>query len=153
MLGLVCCHLVMFQHPAVREIRGDQKTPENATHPKTSVPDGSENVHFRVCCIFGCSLFSSKRAPKHTRKSNTPEIADSGNLRLSAFSGVLHFRVCFGACERKGKSLMCSTGDRFSSFNHAWCREGIGCISRKRCPRRVTLLVLALPCLPQRFHS
>ena len=37
------------------------------------------------------------RAPKHTRKRNTPEIADSGNGQLLAFSGVLLLRVCFGA--------------------------------------------------------
>ena len=46
-------------------VRGEQRAPENATHPKTQVID-----RFRVCCVFGCSLFPSKRAPKHTRKRN-----------------------------------------------------------------------------------
>ena len=74
-----------------------QKAPESATHPKTQVIDRFQNLRFRVCCVFGCSLFRSKslRAPKHTRKRNTPENADSGNGRLPAFSGVLRFRVLF----------------------------------------------------------
>ena len=37
----------------------------------------------------------------HTRKRNTPEIADFGNDQLLAFLGVLRFRVCFGACQEK----------------------------------------------------
>ena len=80
-------------------LRREQKAPENATHPKTQVIDRFQNQRFRVCCVFGCSLFPSKRAPKHTRKRNTPENADSGNGRLLAFSGVLRFRVLFGACQ------------------------------------------------------
>ena len=63
---------------------------------------------FQVCCVFGCSLFPSKRAPKHARKCNTPEIADSGNDRWSAFSGVLRLRVCFGTCQ--GKSWFSGRG-------------------------------------------
>ena len=42
-----------------------RNTPENATHPKTQKIDRSENL-LRVCCVFRCSLFPSKRAPKHT---------------------------------------------------------------------------------------
>ena len=80
-------------------IRGRQKAPENATHPKTQKIDHSENLRFRVCCVFGCSLFPSKRAPKHTRKRNTPENADFWSGQFSAFSGVLRFRVLFGACQ------------------------------------------------------
>ena len=79
--------------------RGEQKAPKNATHPKTQKIDRSENLRFRVCCVFGCSLFPSKRAPKHTRKRNTPENADFRNGLFSAFSGVLRFRVLFGACQ------------------------------------------------------
>ena len=82
------------------KFRGEQRAPENATHPKTQVPDRSENLRFRVCCVFGCSLFPSNRAPKHTRKRNTPENADSRNGQALAFSGVLRFRVCFGACQK-----------------------------------------------------
>ena len=82
-------------------IRGEQRAPENATHPKTQKIDRSENLRFRVCCVFWCSLFASKRAPKHTRKRNTPEMADLGNGELVVFSGVLRFRVCsVGIIER-----------------------------------------------------
>ena len=42
---------------------------------------------------------ASQRGTKSTRKRNTPENADSGNGRLPAFSGVLRFRVLFGACQ------------------------------------------------------
>ena len=52
--------------------RGEQKTPENATHPKTQVIDRSQNLRFRVCCVFGCSLFPSRRR-QHIRKCNTTE--------------------------------------------------------------------------------
>ena len=51
-----------------------QRAPENATHPKTQVTDRPQNLRFRVCCVFGCSLFSlleeNKEHPKtqHTRK-------------------------------------------------------------------------------------
>ena len=68
--------------------------------------DRFENLRFRVCCVFGCSLFSSKGAPKHTRKRNTPKNADSRNGPLPAFSSVLRFRVCFGACQFNS-SLCC----------------------------------------------
>ena len=78
---------------------------KNAAHPKTQTIDHWENLRFRVCCVFGCSLFSSKGAPKHTWKSNTPEIADSGNCQLLAFSGALTFWVCFGACQIWNKEL------------------------------------------------
>ena len=37
------------------------------------------------------------QAPKSTRKRNTPENADNRPFPESAFSGVLRFRVCFGA--------------------------------------------------------
>ena len=42
------------------------------THPKTQhtrrqkKTGSSENLCFRVCCVFACSLFFSGRAPKHT---------------------------------------------------------------------------------------
>ena len=71
------------------------KSTRKHTHPKTQVIDCPQNLRFRVCCVFGCSLFPSKRAPKHTRKRNTPETADSGDGRLPAFSGVLRFQVLF----------------------------------------------------------
>ena len=37
------------------------------------------------------------QAPKHTRKRNTPENAANPPFPESAISGVLRFRVCFGA--------------------------------------------------------
>ena len=36
-----------------------QRAPENATHPKTQVIDRSQNLRFRVCCVFGCVLAPS----------------------------------------------------------------------------------------------
>ena len=55
--------------------RGEQNTPENATQPQTQVIDSSQ------CFVFSGALCSPlKGAPKHTRKCNTLEIADSGNL-------------------------------------------------------------------------
>ena len=80
-------------------LRREQRAPENATHPKTQVVDRSENLRFRVCCVFGCSLFPSKRAPKthpktqHTRKRRFSERS------MTCVSGVLRFRVLFGACQ------------------------------------------------------
>ena len=63
------------------------------THPKTRVTDRSQNLRFRVYCIFGCALAPSYRwGTKSTRKRNTPENADSGNGHLPAFSGALRFR-------------------------------------------------------------
>ena len=41
---------------------------EGSTHPKTQVIDRFQNLRFRVCCVFGCSLFPSKKTPKHIRK-------------------------------------------------------------------------------------
>ena len=75
----------------------NKKAPQNATHPKTQEIDSSENLRFRVCCVFGCSLFPSKRAPKHTRKRNTLENTDFQSGQFSAF------RACFAifcACYR-----------------------------------------------------
>ena len=72
------------------------RTPlRNATHPKTQVMDRSENLRFRVCCVFGCVLAPPQRRTKSTRKRNTPENADSRNGPVPAFSGVLRFRVLF----------------------------------------------------------
>ena len=46
-----------------RPLRGEQKAPENATHPKTQIFGTVSSLRFRVCCIFGCSLFSSTPPP------------------------------------------------------------------------------------------
>ena len=81
------------------ELRGEQRAPENATHPKTQIIEVSEHLRFRCVVFSGALLFCPKRAPKHTGKRNTPEISDAGKGRLPAFSGVLRFRVCFGSCE------------------------------------------------------
>ena len=76
--------------------RGEQRAPQNATYPKTQVMDRFENPHFRVCCVFGCSLFPSKGGAKtHPKTRHTPEHAASRNGPSPAFSGVLRFRVCF----------------------------------------------------------
>ena len=101
--------LLLANDVRVPELRGEQKAPENATHPKTQKTDRSENLRFWVCCVFGCSLFPSKRAPKHTRKRNAPENADFWNGLFSAFSGVLRFRVLFGACQRTEPLFFCES--------------------------------------------
>ena len=80
----------------------NKEHPKTQHHPKTRVPGRSRNLRLRVCCVFGCSLFPSKRAPKHTRKRNTPEIADSGNDQVLAFSGVFAFLGVFWRLPRKG---------------------------------------------------
>ena len=50
-----------------------------------------------MCCVFGCSLFPSKRAPKHTVKPQ--HIRNRrGTAGYWRFLGVLRFRVCFGVC-------------------------------------------------------
>ena len=43
------------------------------------------------------SFLLTWQAPKSTRKRNTPENAGNRPFQESAFSGVLRFRVCFGA--------------------------------------------------------
>ena len=43
------------------------------------------------------------QAPKSTRKRNTPENAGNRPCPDSAFSGVLRFRVCFGALSEGNK--------------------------------------------------
>ena len=70
-------------------IREEQKAPENATHPKTQVIDRFQNLRFRVCCVFGCSLFPSKRAPKHTRKRRFCGRSTTCVFGCVAFSGAL----------------------------------------------------------------
>ena len=77
------------------------KAPEKATHPKMQKV---KLTVLKICvlgCVafLGCSLFPSKRAPRHTRKRNTPENADIQNHQFSAFSGVLRVRVLFDACQ------------------------------------------------------
>ena len=76
-----------FLHKTAR-IRGEQRAPENATHPKTQVTGGSRNLRFRVCCVFGCSLFPSKRAP------NTPENATHPKSQIPGTTRYSRFRVC-----------------------------------------------------------
>ena len=68
----------------------NKEHPKNATHPKTQNIGRSENLHFRVCCVFGCSLFPSKRAPKH----NTPENATHPKSQILGTVDYLRFRVC-----------------------------------------------------------
>ena len=96
------------------KVRGQQRAPENATHPKTQEIYHSENLRFRVCncCFFWCSLFPSKRVPRHTRKCNTPEKADFRNGQFPAFSGVLRLGVLFGARQdwRLGPSELSALG-------------------------------------------
>ena len=40
-------------------LRGEQRAPENVTHPKTQILETVHYLRFRGCCFFGCSLFSS----------------------------------------------------------------------------------------------
>ena len=46
-----------------RPLRREQRTPENATHPKMQILGTVNYLRFRVCCVFGCSLFSSDFLP------------------------------------------------------------------------------------------
>ena len=50
---------VAFSGVFWRPPRGEQRAPENATHPKTQILGTVDCLRFRVCCVFGCSLFSS----------------------------------------------------------------------------------------------
>ena len=42
-----------------RPLRGEQRAPDNATHPKTQIFGTVSFLRFRVCRVFGCFLFSS----------------------------------------------------------------------------------------------
>ena len=72
-----------------------QRAPENATHPKTQVINRCQNLRFRVCCVFGCSLFvfqgGAKTHPKtqHARKHRFWERSIACVFGCVAFSGVL----------------------------------------------------------------
>ena len=46
--------------------RGEQRAPENATHPKTQIFGAVTFLRFRVCCVFGCFL-----APSDTDLAST----------------------------------------------------------------------------------
>ena len=58
------------------KLRGEQKAPENATHPKTQLIDRSENLRFRVCCVSG-ALCSPLRG-----RQNTPENATHSKTQI-----------------------------------------------------------------------
>ena len=75
--------------------RGEQKAPENATHPRNRRKLTVWKIRFFGCVAFsGAFFFPSKRASKSTRKRNTPENADFRNGQSSAVSSFLRFRVC-----------------------------------------------------------
>ena len=71
-----------------------QNTPENATHPKTQLIDRSQNLRFRVCCVFrvcfGALLEGNKEHPKtqHTRKRRFSERSVFCIFGCVAFSGA-----------------------------------------------------------------
>ena len=50
---------VAFSGAFWRPLRGEQRAPENATHPKTQILGTIDYLRFRVCCVFGCSLLPS----------------------------------------------------------------------------------------------
>ena len=89
----VICHFVFGDSlhtvsiVVIYTIRGGQKAPENTTHSTMQKTDHSENLRFRVCCVFGWSLFPSKRATKPIRKCNTADNTDLQNGQFSVLSG------------------------------------------------------------------
>ena len=101
------------------KLRGRQEAPENATHPKTQVTDRFQNLRFRVCCAFGCSLetvgylrfrvccvFGCFLAPanKHGCKSQfESEHFDRNKCRpLKPTNSRLRMCVCFTPLVRAG---------------------------------------------------
>ena len=48
-------------------IRGEQRAPENATHPKTQVINRSQNLRVRVCVTFWSALCSALRGRQNTQ--------------------------------------------------------------------------------------
>ena len=65
------------------------------THPRMQVSNHSENLLFQVCCVFGCSLFSSKGAPKHTQKRTTPRNRRFWERLVTCVFGCVAFSVMF----------------------------------------------------------
>ena len=60
-------------------------------------PCWHENLHRNNKKTQNMQNWTNQRRTKSTRKRNTPENAGNRPLPESAFSGVLRFRVCFGA--------------------------------------------------------
>ena len=60
-----------------RPLRGEQRAPKNAAHPKTQILETVGYLRFRVCCVFGCFLAPSDfhNVPSGSRES--PQICDS----------------------------------------------------------------------------
>ena len=79
---------------------------------------------------------------KYTRKSNTAEIADSGNGRWPTFSGVLRFRVLFSACwefPEKGRQIrefwyVWILGPRYESYYREPPDVGLALTALSRVP-------------------
>ena len=95
-------------------LKGKQKALENATRPKTQKIGCSKNLRFRVRCVFGCSLFLSKRAPKHIRKRNTPEIADLRTASHLSFWACCVFGCVLVPANFPGKALRIQKSILFS---------------------------------------
>ena len=51
---------VAFLSAFCRPLRGEQRAPENATHRNTQILETVNFLRFRVCYVFGFSLFSSE---------------------------------------------------------------------------------------------
>ena len=69
---------VAFSGVFWRPVRGEQRAPENATHPKTQILGTVRYLRFWVCCVFGCSLFSSEHWwPSNWRMLNS--LSDRGD--------------------------------------------------------------------------
>ena len=70
---------VAFSGVLWRPLRGEQRAPENATHPKTQIFGTASYLRFPVCCVFGCSLFSCQSCPlfglrKHPYQGTTQKL-------------------------------------------------------------------------------
>ena len=83
-----------FAQIANRFVRGEQRAPENATHPKMQVIDRSQNLRFR-CVAFSSALCSPLRGAKthpkmqHTRNRRFWERSISCIFGCVTFSGAL----------------------------------------------------------------
>ena len=51
-IDVVLCLSDVYDAP----LRAEQRAPEDATHPKTQILRTFNCLHFRVCCVLGCSF-------------------------------------------------------------------------------------------------
>ena len=97
--------LVSNKAPSQGLLFGTFCSEENKEHPKTQHTRKRRQWTVSRTCVSGCVAFSGVlcsplRGHQNTTENTVrPKIADSRNGRLPALSGVLRFRVCFGACQ------------------------------------------------------